>query len=280
MVTSSVMAYSQLKNDSISNSSDKLVSIYEYGDSLTSCETNFRNLFRNWKNGHITNANQYRFDNFSFVETISDSARYRYYRNYFSGLETVTNYHSTVGSGSYEAKQWKTKHEYFITPFKYKWTMLDKLPIETLVKIIKLFDTDLNLNVDTININFAFQDSIQTIEQIENDNSSFSRKSVRTYWNYSDSKTKNSIDSIFLNHLLIKDLSNQFREDMLTTQYLLMRVGMQKGFNKAVNIGDKVYVIPTEFSGYRFKIFVICNPVTKKVVMDYFFKGITIETGK
>lgn len=49
---------------------------------------------------------------------------------------------------------------------------------------------------------------------------------------------------------------------------------MQKGFNDAVHIGDKVYVIPTEFGGYQFKIFVICNPVTKKVVMDYFFKSI------
>lgn len=211
-IASNIWAYSQLKTDSLSHFSDKMVSIYEYGDSLTSCETNFENLFRNWKNGHITNANQYRFDNFSFVETISDSARYRYYRNYFSGLEVVNNYHSTVGSGSYEGTQWKTKHEYFITPYKFKWTILDKLPIETMIKIIKLFDTELKLNVDTININFAFQDSIQTIEQIENDDSSVSTTSVRTSWEYSDSKTKKSIDSILVNHLSFKDLSIQSQE--------------------------------------------------------------------
>jgi hypothetical protein len=270
------MSYCQLKNDSISNSSEKLVSIYEYGDSLTSCETDFKNLFRNWKNGHITNANQYRFDNFSFVETISDSARYRYYRNYFSGLEVVSNYYSTSSSGSYEGNQWKTKQKYFITPFKYKWNLLDKLPIETMIKIIKLFDAELKFNVDTVKIISAFQDSIQTIEKVQNDNSSVSTTSVRTSWEYSDSKTKKSIDSILVNHLSFKDLSIQSQEKMLTSQYLLMRVGMQKLFNEAVQIGDKAYVIPTEFGGNQFKIFVICNPVTKKVVMDYFFKGIQL----
>lgn len=102
IITSNLMAYCQLKNDSISNSSDKVVSIYEYGDSLTSCKTNFRNLFRNWDNGYITNASQYIFGNYSSVETISDSARYRYYRNYFSGLEVVSHYYSSSGSSFYE----------------------------------------------------------------------------------------------------------------------------------------------------------------------------------
>ncbi len=100
IIVGNMEAYCQFKSGSISNSSDKKVSIYEYGDSLTSCETNFENLFRNWHNGYITNANEYSFDNYSFVETISDSARYRYYCNYFSGLEVVNNYYSSFASSS------------------------------------------------------------------------------------------------------------------------------------------------------------------------------------
>ena len=288
IIICNIMAHSQVKNNSASNSLNNTVSIYEYGDSLTSCETNFENLFRNWHNGYITNANQYSdFGSYSFVETISDSARYRYYRNYFSGLEVVWNHSSTSGSLSYDGKQWNNnKHEYFAAPFKLKWALLkEKLPIETTIKILTLFSTELKLNVDTIKINSISQESTQTIEKEQNGNSSFSDKSEIRYWAYSDSATKKSIDSIFLHSLRFDDLDVQSQEAMRTKQNLLMRVGLQKYFNSAVHIGDKVYVVPFGFAGLYYNIFVICNPVSKKVVLDYFFKNIrlpakkTIESG-
>ncbi|MBK5261679.1 MAG: hypothetical protein JJE17_03775 [Peptostreptococcaceae bacterium] len=89
LVSSSMMANCQLKKDSISDSFNNKVSIYEYGDSLSSCETNFENLFKNWNPGNITNAREYELLDFSFVETIADTTRYNYYRNYFSGGEPV-----------------------------------------------------------------------------------------------------------------------------------------------------------------------------------------------
>ncbi|MBN2881731.1 hypothetical protein JXM83_06805, partial [Candidatus Woesearchaeota archaeon] len=85
-----VSAYSQTNIDSISNSLlGNRVSIYEYGDSLTSCETNFENLFKNWMPRNVTNAREYKSLEYKFVETIADTVRYNYYRNYFSGGEAV-----------------------------------------------------------------------------------------------------------------------------------------------------------------------------------------------
>ncbi|MBN2662011.1 MAG: hypothetical protein JXR68_00055, partial [Bacteroidales bacterium] len=90
ITTSTIMAYSQTNIDSISHSLlGNRVSIYEYGDSLISCETNFENLFKNWMPRNVTNAREYKLLEYKFVETIADTVRYNYYRNYFSGGEAV-----------------------------------------------------------------------------------------------------------------------------------------------------------------------------------------------
>ena len=282
IIVGNMEAYCQFKSDSISHFSDKMVSIYEYGDRLTFCETNFENLFRNWHNGYITNANEYSFDNYSFVETISDSARYRYYCNYFSGLEVVNNYYSSfASSSSYKGKQMKTRQEYFITPFKYKWFLLERFPIEAVVKMLKLYNTEINL--DTIKLKTVFQEKIQTIEKQQDGDSSYhshSRIRKSGIWAYSDSVTKKCIDSMLIHQLPLDDLSIQSQGAILTEQALLMRVGMQERFNEEVHLGDRVYLVPFQFGGYQFKVFVICNPVSKKVVMDYFFKNIRLPAKK
>ena len=68
------------------------VSIYEMGDSVTNCDINMKNLLRNWQPEKIANASEYEFLDWSFVETISDSVRYVYYRNYFSSIEPVYSF--------------------------------------------------------------------------------------------------------------------------------------------------------------------------------------------
>ena len=65
------------------------VSIYEIGDSITDCEVNIKNLLKNWSPTKVVNADEYVFLEWSFVETLNDSSRYVYYRNYFSGIEPV-----------------------------------------------------------------------------------------------------------------------------------------------------------------------------------------------
>jgi hypothetical protein len=54
------------------------VTIYEYGDSLTSCECNFENLFGNWPKW-VTNYQETELVSYKYVETLKDSSRIEYY---------------------------------------------------------------------------------------------------------------------------------------------------------------------------------------------------------
>jgi hypothetical protein len=275
ITTSTIVAYCQVVSSTLSGSNPKDVSIYEYGDSLTSCETNFENLMRNWNNGPITNKDQYKFGDYYFFETISDSATYKYYRNYFSGLDVVVHTFSTSGSISYNGKEWETSHDYYLNPYKQEWILLNKkMPLETKIKILKLFNTELELNADTSKIKTVFRETNKTIEEIQDCNYSYSDESEIEIWAYSDSETKETIDSVFLNNLSFEDLDIQTQEEIQIKLFTRMRVEMQKHFNEKVHIGDKVYVVPFIFGLIEFKIVVICNPQSKKVVMDSFFKNV------
>jgi len=275
ITTSTIVAYCQVVSSTLSGSNPKDVSIYEYGDSLTSCETNFENLMRNWNNGPITNKDQYKFGDYYFFETISDSATYKYYRNYFSGLDVVVHTFSTSGSISYNGKEWETSHDYYLNPYKQEWILLNKkMPLETKIKILKLFNTELELNADTSKIKTVFRETNKTIEEIQDCNYSYSDESEIEIWAYSDSETKETIDSVFLNNLSFEDLDIQTQEEMRIKLFSRTRIEMQKHFNEKVHIGDKVYVVPFIFGLIEFKIVVICNPQSKKVVMDSFFKNV------
>lgn len=46
------------------------------------------------------------------------------------------------------------------------------------------------------------------------------------------------------------------------------------------SFGDKVYVVRFKYHGALYPVNMICNPDTKKVVMDSFFYNITIRTRK
>ncbi|MGV8138581.1 MAG: hypothetical protein AB2L20_25545 [Mangrovibacterium sp.] len=54
------------------------VTIYEYGDSLTSCECNLENLFGNWPKW-VTNYQETELVSYKYVETLKDSSRIEYY---------------------------------------------------------------------------------------------------------------------------------------------------------------------------------------------------------
>ncbi|WP_159523827.1 hypothetical protein [Sunxiuqinia indica] len=55
------------------------LNIYEFGEPLTTCEMNFKNLFNNWNNDNITNADDFTLVNYSFVETITDTSSIELY---------------------------------------------------------------------------------------------------------------------------------------------------------------------------------------------------------
>ena len=89
------------------------VSIYESGKPIKSYEDNFKNLIDNWNKRSITNADDYEFGDFYFVETISNTSIYNYYRNFFSSDKPIGA--STKGRKGEDSKGNKI-FEFIITP--------------------------------------------------------------------------------------------------------------------------------------------------------------------
>ncbi len=248
------------------------VSIYEYGDSLISCETNFENLFRNWTKENITNAGEYSgLESYSFIETISDSVRYKYYRNFFSGLEVVNFYYSDSKSAIYNGKEWIETKEYRVYPLTRKFMELHYCPPELMIKLIELFSTDSNFD-----LNFKLASKQLKEERYSDDgyNSSRDIKSARLLVAYTDSITQMIADSIVLLDYDTKALSALSEEQMALSSAKLLRGASQKMYDESVQIGDRVYMIPFRFGPLPYKVYVVCNPKTNKVVLDYFFKAI------
>lgn len=54
------------------------LTIYEYGDSLTSCECNFENLFRNWPKW-VNNHQKTKLLSYKYVETLKDTSLIKHY---------------------------------------------------------------------------------------------------------------------------------------------------------------------------------------------------------
>ncbi|WP_159523823.1 hypothetical protein [Sunxiuqinia indica] len=69
-----IVAYGQVVHDPKWDN----VTIYEYGDSRTSCECNFENLFRNWPKW-VTNYNETELLSYKYVETLKDSSLIEHY---------------------------------------------------------------------------------------------------------------------------------------------------------------------------------------------------------
>ena len=81
----SVVAYGQVAHDPKWDN----VTIYEYGDSLTSCECNFENLFRNWTKW-VTNSQETELLSYKYVETLKDSSLIEYYAVLLNNWESLS----------------------------------------------------------------------------------------------------------------------------------------------------------------------------------------------
>lgn len=64
-------------------------SIYKYGDNVTTCETNFKNLFENWKPDIIETANDIHLLSYKFVEELNNNEKIENYINWFSDPQTI-----------------------------------------------------------------------------------------------------------------------------------------------------------------------------------------------
>lgn len=297
MLILSVSAYSQTKQDSLNTLLwGNPVPIYEYGAPLTSCETNFENLFKNWTTEHVTNAREFQLLNFSLVETLTDTVRYNYYRNYFSGSAIGSSASSSMSSSSkmknlngttYEEKT--EISERFVRPTYYYSELFDPRGYTTEAK--KILSEEFKhkvqmlllgeMNIDTMNL-IHTAGEIFRIDTIKT-NSEFSGDLVGTLHAVYDFASTDSISKRLFELLLkgkinYEKLSIQEKRALLLEEILAFRISCQSKFNKLVHFGDKVYVVNLRYYGTIYPIYMICNPDTKKVVMDTFFYNITIRT--
>ncbi|WP_423127511.1 hypothetical protein [Gaoshiqia sp. Z1-71] len=264
------------------------VSVYEPGDSLETCETNFRNLLKNWHTLNVTNAEDYEFLDFSFVETILDSARYNYYRNYFSGEKPV--YFSRRSSGRV-GLDGQTAYELYIIPGYIHREFYD--PMDLPEKAQKLLSKEFTREaralleepfcVDTMKLNLYTFSSYQKDTTIHFDPGGFSSFGISwksSLWSAAspDSLSQDYFDVFFKHEKDIFELNVADAQDLVLKDLMIQRVIRQMNFTQQVHIGDQVYSVKFDYLGTIYTVYVICNPDSKQVVMDYFFKNITIDT--
>lgn len=265
----------------------KRISIYELGDSLIDCKTNFKNLFNNWTSENVTNANSYKLLKYSFVETITDSTRFKYYRNYFSGVEPI--YSSTKGISG-ESSNGQKINEFFIKPGFIHKEIFDQRGIPE--KHRELFSEEFTLkakniltqeiNIDTMDLNH-YSYEMDEINKSLTFSSGFKAYSLRKgYVNLKgaslDSISKNYIDIFIKREKSIEDLNIKEKRFLMLEQFIIEKINNQLLFNKQVQIGDKVYSVDFEYNEQPFTNYVICSAENKKVIMDYFFSAIRLES--
>lgn len=81
--------------------------IYEVGEPISTCESNFKNLFKNWNPGIITNADDLFLIGYSFVETIADSITINQYTELFTGNDAII---STISKSSHSGSNYANDH--------------------------------------------------------------------------------------------------------------------------------------------------------------------------
>lgn len=280
-----IQIYVQSQSNKISNPLEEPVSIYECGENITSYETNFKNLLNNWKTENITNANEYEFVNISFVESISDSIRYIYYRNYFSGGEPVySSIKSNRGTGFNGSKI----YEYYVVPGYIHQEIYDRrlLPDKTKEILSKEFMQqaqkllELEINIDTLSLIY-YSGKISKIDTIKSGSDFFDDFVQKSYLEYNlastDSISNDYIDFSITRKKNPENINVQKRKSLILEDLLIERISKQVSFNKQVHINDKVYSIKFAYLGNTYTSYVICSSSSKKVVIDCFFKNIVMD---
>lgn len=261
----------------------KTVSIYELGDSIGNYETNFENLIHNWTTDNVTNADEYRLFRYAFVETITDSVRYNYYRNYFSGAEMLvssTSSHSGDNNG-HRFRKFYIKPEYAHSEFYDTRGLTEKqktiLSDDFRQKAREILSRDFNVDKMALK-HYSYEfNKTDTIWRSDHTVSSYRKEHRKTNISSPDSISANYIDVSVLKEKKAEQLDiNEIRRLGLE-ELVIELTGLQLLFNMQVHLGDKVYVVRFEYFGKLYTNYVICSSKTKKVVMDYFFKSINVE---
>lgn len=268
---------------SYSQKSDSLIihyrSIFEYGDSIKDCQTNFKNLINNWQSAFITNANEFEFIKCTFIEEITDSSRYNFYRNYFSSNQSIG---ATYGRVTSTDSKGMTSYTQLIRPrLKYQ-QIYDPRILHDSMQIIYSSDfcekakrlLDQEFSIDTIKLNYYTfsQDSIYADDKHSGHQSK--------YWDFysPDSLTQDYFD-VAINHtktLLSLDLENA--QKIILQDLLIQRILEQIYFTDQVSLNDKVFKIVFKYNNHQFSTYIICSAQTNKVVLGSIFDGLRIKT--
>jgi hypothetical protein len=214
----------------------KIVSIYQVGDSIVNYDTNFTNLFRNWTDKNITNASDYKLLNYTFLETIADSSTLEFY----SRLMTSNK---MIGLGSkYSAETTKNISEvkYAVEPTQFSF---DSLYTVKNPRLKRLYE----------DISF-----FQEIKRLYSDE--FSMREVK----------REKIAAYKSPDLLTDEEYKVF----LLNSTKVERMMAQLYFIEFVNIGDVVYAVHFKYLDKLYTDYVVCDSKTKKVKLDGFFKGV------
>lgn len=262
------------------------VSIYELGDSITDFNTNFKNLLANWTVDNIANANSYELVNYSCIDTISDSTSFNYYRNYFSGIEPIF---SSISHRSHTNTNGKKVSEFYIKPGFIHNEIFDQRGLPPAIR--ELFSEEFKLqaqdiltrdfNIDTTSL-YRYYYEENTIDTMITLRGHFvgygiEKRGVILNTVSPDSISKNYIDVIIKKEKSFDELTSNEKRSLLLEQLLTERTSKQLMFNRAIKIGDKVFVIDFIYKDKRYRNYVICNAENKKVILDYFFSGIMLE---
>ncbi len=263
----------------------KKVSIYELGDSLVNCETNFKNLFYNWSKEFVTNANDYKFIDCSFVDSLSDSTKYNYYRNYFSSGEPLVC--RKKGKQTEDSKGQRTVEFYIYPEFKYEYLYDTRgLPKGTKAILSKSFlekaQTLLNKPFDIDKMQFVHYQSFSYTKDTTIEFGIFnSFGTSESYSNWSimspDSLTQDYFDIFIENKKRIDEVDLLEAQSLLLQNIMIQRISEQLFFSQQVKIGDKIYFIKFEYDGKPYSNYVVCSSSTNRVIVDYFFQQIQIH---
>lgn len=261
------------------------VSIYEIGEPIADCDSNMKNLLANWTTDRIVNADEFEFLDWSFVETIADSARYNFYRNYYSSLEPVCKSmrrRSGVGSSGnefdslwvYPGYPYPQFYDTRGLPGKFKEILSEDF--RTKAKNI----LSCEMNIDTMQFLYHTHLEIDSMEIFDAAGNVYNTKRVRTFSHNvasKDSLSQNYID-VFINRTKTYDeLPIEEARELNLEELLVQRITQQISFNQHIKIGDKVFLIKFKHDEKIYANYIICSAETHKIVMDYFFCDINFE---
>ncbi len=262
------------------------VSIYAVGDSITNCEINFKNLRDNWFESIVINAKDYELQDYSFIETISDSTRYRYYRNYFASDKPLQCL--AANNDGYTYKQEKKgihTHSCKIEPLpdrNYLHASLHfiqsnkEIPEDFKKKVQKIIETD--YNIDTMHLNHFVYESKgnDTTFYRENGFVVSGTKEYSTNWDiaYPDSLPLLYIGVEVKRSKNRNNLSIKERHELMLEELVVDKIRTCLSFNDQVNIGDKVYKFNFKYKDASYSILLICSGINHKLYGIIFLKAL------